>query len=174
MAGRTVRWMLVVSLMSEWVALGIWIGGLVVLVAAVLPAVFNTFGGQDSGGLFLTRAFEGYNRLVLGAIVVLALGMVWRAWQAPGPYAVSRTEGLLFGMMALIAGVIIFYLHPLAAARQAEAFALKGGEGRKEAFEAFFKLHMPVRSLYIINLCLGLLLAGIRVRTWLAQSEGTV
>lgn len=47
-----VRWTLVMSLMSEWVALGIWIGGLVVLVAAVLPAVFNTFGGQDSGGLF--------------------------------------------------------------------------------------------------------------------------
>lgn len=160
------------SLMSEWVALGVWIGGLVVLVAAVLPAVFNTFGGQDSGGLFLTRAFEGYNRLVLGAIIVLAGGMAWRSRRAPSRYAVGRTEAVLFAMMALIAGMIIFYLHPLAAARQAEAFALKAGEGRKEALEAFFRLHMPVRSLYMVNLGLGLLLAGVRVRTWISHSEG--
>jgi uncharacterized membrane protein len=166
--------MLVISLTSEWVALGLWIGGLVVLVAAVLPAVFNTFGGQDAGGLFLTKAFEGYNRLVLGAMVVLAAGMVWRAWHAPLQYAVGRGEVLLFVAMVLIAGVIMFYLHPLAAARQAEAFALKAGEGRKEAFEAFFRLHMPVRSLYLINLGLGLFLAGVRVRTWIRRSEGTL
>lgn len=145
-----------------------------VLVAAVLPAVFNTFGGQDSGGLFLTRAFEGYNRLVLGAIVVLGTGMGWRSWRAPSVYAVSRTEVLLFVIMVLIAAIIIFYLHPLAAARQAEAFALKAGEGRKEAFEAFFKLHMPVRSLYMVNLGLGLLLAGVRVRTWVGRLERAV
>jgi uncharacterized membrane protein len=166
--------MLVVSLMGEWLALGIWVGGLVVLVAAVLPAVFNTFGGQDAGGLFLTRAFEGYNRLVLGAIVVLAGGMGWRAWKAPLRYTAGRSEVLVFAAMVLIAGVIIFYLHPLAAARQADAFALKAGNGRKEAFEAFFKLHMPVRSLYIVNLCLGLVLAGVRVRAWVVQSEGMV
>lgn len=162
------------SLMTEWVALAIWIGGLVVLVAAVLPAVFNTFGGQDAGGLFLTRAFEGYNRLVMGAVAALALGMAWRRWQAPAPYDVSRGEGMLFALMVLIAGVIIVYLHPLAAARQAEAFALKAGEGRKEALEAFFKLHMPVRSLYILNLCLGLLLAWVRVRRGVVRSEGAV
>ncbi len=163
--------MLVISLLTEWVALGIWVGGLVVLVAAVLPAVFNTFGGQDAGGLFLTRAFEGYNRLVVGAMAALTVGMGWRRWQAPPPYDVSRGEGLLFALMAAVAAVIILYLHPLAAARQAEAFALKAGEGRKEAFEAFFKLHMPVRSLYIINLCLGLCLAAVRVRRMLVQKE---
>jgi len=166
--------MLVVSWMSEWVALGIWIGGLVVLVAAVLPAVFNTFGGQDAGGLFLTRAFEGYNRLVIGATLVLAGGMAWRAWQAPSAYAVGRTEAMVFALMLVIAGIIILYLHPLAAARQAEAFALKTGEGRKEALEAFFTLHMPVRSLYMVNLGLGLLLAGVRVRLWVGHAEGAV
>lgn len=170
--GRKARWTLVISLASEWVALGLWIGGLVVLVAAVLPAVFNTFGGQDAGGLFLTRAFEGYNRLVLAAIIVLASGMAWRSWKAPSYYAVSPIEAWLFACMIVIAAVIIFYLHPLAAARQAEAFALKAGEGRKEAFEAFFKLHMPVRTLYIINLVLGLVLAGMRVHHWVRRSEG--
>lgn len=168
------RWALTVSLMSEWIALGIWVGGLVVLVAAVLPAVFNTFGGQDSGGLFLTRAFEGYNRLVIGAMLVLAGGMAWRAWLAPSEYAVGRAEALVFAMMVVIAGIIMVYLHPLAAARQAEAFALKAGEGRKEALDAFFKLHMPVRTLYMVNLGLGLVLAGVRVRSRIGQSEGAV
>ena len=169
--GRGVRWGLVIGLAGEWVALAVWIGGLIVLVAAVLPAVFNTFGGQDSGGLFLTRAFEGYNRLVLGSIVVLAGGMAWRWWRGPSDYAVTRAEGLIFGVMVCVAGIIIFYLHPLAAARQTEAFALKAGEGRKEAFEAFFQLHMPVRTLYMVNLCLGLALVGVRVRTWISRME---
>jgi uncharacterized membrane protein len=169
--GRGTRWGLVIGLTGEWVALAVWIGGLIVLVAAVLPAVFNTFGGQDSGGLFLTRAFEGYNRLVLGSMAVLSTGMAWRSWSAPSDYAVTRVEGLLFGAMVCIAGIIIFYLHPLAAARQAEAFALKAGEGRKEAFEAFFQLHMPVRTLYMVNLCLGLALMGVRVRTWINRME---
>lgn len=152
-------------------ALAVWIGGLIVLVAAVLPAVFNTFGGQDSGGLFLTRGFEGYNRLVLGSMLVLAVGMGWRWRVAPREYAVTRAEELLFAAMVCIALVIVFYLHPLAAARQSEAFALKAGEGRKEAFEAFFKLHMPVRTLYMVNLFLGISLMGVRVRTWMYRME---
>ena len=44
---------------------------MVVLIGAVIPAVFNTFGGQDSGGMFLTRAFEGYHRFVIGAGAIL-------------------------------------------------------------------------------------------------------
>jgi uncharacterized membrane protein len=159
------------SLVSEWIALSVWIGGLIVLVAAVLPAVFNIFGGQDAGGLFLTRAFEGYNRLVVGAMVVLAAGMGWRAWYAPSAYAVSPAEAWIYTVMVVIAGIIILYLHPLAAVRQADAFALKTGEGRKEALEAFFQLHMPIRTLYMINLALGIILAGVRVRTWISRTE---
>jgi hypothetical protein len=165
------RWGLMIGMVVEWVALSVWTGGLIVLVSAVLPAVFNTFGGQDSGGLFLTRAFEGYNRLVLGAIAVMAVAMMWRTWYASSPYAVIAAEGWLFAVMVVIAGIIIFYLHPLAAARQAAAFALKAGEGRKEALEAFFQLHMPVRTLYMVNLCLGLALAAVRVRTWIIRTE---
>ncbi len=61
------RWGMVGCLTLEWVALAVWVGGMVVLSGAVIPAVFNTFGGQDSGGMFLTRAFESYHRFVIGA-----------------------------------------------------------------------------------------------------------
>ena len=163
---------LIACITSELVALAVWIGGLVVLVAAVIPAVFNTFGGQDTGGFFLTRAFEGYNRLVLGAATVLTLGVLWRTWlfqQGIVDGEVSRTEWLLLGAMLLSAGTITFVLHPQAAALQAQAFASKGEEMRKAAFEAFFQMHKPVRVLYIVNVGLGIALLTVRVRSWISR-----
>ena len=153
---RHFRWGLVCCLTCEWLALGIWVGGLLVLIGAVIPAVFNTFGGQDSGGFFLTRAFEGYNRFVIGALAVLCGGN-----QA---VMVSRSEMALLVGMSVIAGVIILWLHPQAASLQAQAFAVKDEVARKAAFEAFFRIHMPVRSLYMVNLVLGILLTGIKAR----------
>lgn len=138
---------LIACITCELLALAVWIGGLLVLVAAVIPAVFNTFGGQDTGGFFLTRAFDGYNRLVLGSAAILTSGVLWRAWLVQRGLAdgeITRTEWLLLGAMLLTAGVITFVLHPQAAALQAQAFASKGEEARKAAFEAFFQLHKPV------------------------------
>ncbi len=165
---------LIACVTCEMLALAVWIGGLLVLVAAVIPAVFNTFGGQDTGGFFLTRAFDGYNRLVLGAAAILVAGILWRAWlyqQGLADEAITRAEWLLVGAMLLIAGVITFVLHPQAAALQAQAFASKGEEARKAAFEAFFQLHKPVRVLYILNVGLGLALLTLRVRSWIRVKE---
>jgi uncharacterized membrane protein len=164
-----VRQGLIACVTCELLALAIWIGGLVVLVAAVIPALFNTFGAQDAGGFFLTRAFEGYNRLVLGAAAVLMAGTLWRAWLFQRGFVeseVSRTEWFLLGTMLLLAGVITFVLHPQAAALQAQAFAIKSEEPRKAAFEAFFQLHKPMRVLYILNIGLGIALLAERVRSW--------
>lgn len=165
---------LIACVTFEMLALAVWIGGLLVLVAAVIPAVFNTFGGQDTGGFFLTRAFDGYNRLVLGAAAILIAGILWRAWlyqQGMTDEAITRAEWLLLGAMLLIAGVITFVLHPQAAALQAQAFASKGEEARKAAFEAFFQLHKPVRVLYILNVGLGIALLTLRVRSWIRVKE---
>ncbi|GMV49305.1 MAG: hypothetical protein NBKEAIPA_01369 [Nitrospirae bacterium] len=170
----SVRQGLIACVTLELLALGIWIGGLVVLVAAVIPAVFNTFGGQDTGGFFLTRAFEGYNRLILGTAAALTAGLLWRAWlvrQGQISNDVPRTEWLLLGAMLVIAGIITFVLHPQAAALQAQAFASKGEEARKAAFEAFFQLHKPMRILYILNVGLGIALLTVRVRSWIPVKE---
>lgn len=163
---------LIACITCELLALAVWIGGLLVLVAAVIPAVFNTFGGQDTGGFFLTRAFDGYNRLVLGSAAILIAGIVWRAWlyqKGLTEEEITRTEWLLLGAMLLTAGVITFVLHPQAAALQAQAFASKGDEARKAAFEAFFQLHKPVRVLYIVNVGLGIALLTVRVRSWIPR-----
>ncbi|BCA54061.1 conserved membrane protein of unknown function [Nitrospira sp. KM1] len=154
--GRAWRWGAVLGLSLELLALGVWVGGLVVLIGAVIPAVFNTLGGQDSGGFLLTRTFEGYNRLVAAAFLILVVvaGCRWRYGDAA--LAVTKSEAMLLVCMGLIAAAIIFVLHPLAATLQAEAFAAKDEQARKAAFEAFFRLHMPVRSLYMVNLGLGM------------------
>src|SRR5215813_3202377 len=102
---RMSRWGIVCCLTLEWLALGVWVGGLLVLIGAVIPAVFNTFGGQDSGGLFLTRAFEGYNRFVLGAMKILSAATWYRWWSGDPVVQVSRGETLILLLMIVIAGI---------------------------------------------------------------------
>lgn len=163
---------LVACMTLEFTALAIWVGGLIVLIGSVIPAVFNTFGGQDTGGFFLTRAFEGYNRLVLLALVVLLPGITWRAWLARhGVHqsGVTREEWIVLGLMAAVAGFIIVVLHPEAAALQAAAYAAPAGDERKAAMAAFFRLHLPMRALYVVNLGLGIVLFGIRARGWIGR-----
>jgi uncharacterized membrane protein len=155
---------MVCCLTLEWLALGVWIGGLLVLIGAVIPAVFNTFGGQDSGGLFLTQAFEGYNRFVIGAVAIMCAASCYRWWSGDPAVAVSRSEWALLAGMVVIAGSIIVVLHPYAAALQAQAFAVKEEVARKAAFEALFRILMPVRSLYMVNLVLGIVLIGIKAK----------
>ena len=161
---RTSRWGMVCCLTLEWLALGVWVGGLLVLIGAVIPAVFNTFGGQDSGGLFLTQAFEGYNHFVIGAMAIVCAASWYRWWSGDPAVAVSRGELVLLAGMVVIAGIIIVWLHPSAAALQAQAFAVKEEAARKAAFEALFRILMPVRSLYMVNLVLGILLIGVKTK----------
>jgi uncharacterized membrane protein len=156
------------ALSLEFLALGIWVGGLIVLIGAVIPAVFNTLGGQDSGGLLLTKAFEGYNRLVVIAMATLVISMGYR-WMSGRVAQVSRTEWILLSIMGVIAALIIMILHPQAAALQAEAFASKDEQARKAAFEAFFRMHMPIRSLYMVNMVLGMWLLIMKAKRSLPQ-----
>lgn len=168
---RPSRWGLVCCATLELLALGVWVGGLLVLVGAVIPAVFNTFGGQDSGGLFLTRTFEGYNRFVVGAVTILSAAAWYRWWSGEPAVQVSQGETLVLLLMTVIAGIIILVLHPYAASLQAQAFAATDETAKKAAFEAFFRVHMPVRSLYIVNLVLGIVLLGMKVKRFVRWED---
>ena len=156
------RWGLVCALSLEWLALGLWVGGLIVLIGAVIPALFNTFGGQDSGGLFLTRAFEGYHRFVIGAMAVLCAAAVYRWLSGEQAVVVGRGEFIVLALMVAIAGVVILALHPQAAALQAEAFAAHEEAARKAAFESLFRVLLPIRVLDVGNMLLGVFLIGIK------------
>ena len=161
---RTSRWGMVCCLTLEWLALGVWVGGLLVLIGAVIPAVFNTFGGQDLGGLFLTRMFEGYHRFVIGALAIMYAASWYRWWSGNPAVGVGWGEMMVLAGMGVIAGIIIVWLHPSAAALQAQAFAAQEETAKKAAFEALFRILMPVRWLYMVNLVLGILLIGIKAK----------
>ncbi|MHC9062567.1 DUF4149 domain-containing protein [Nitrospira sp. CMX1] len=158
------HWGMVCCLTLEWVALAVWVGGMIVLSGAVIPAVFNTFGGQDSGGMFLTRAFEGYHRFVVGASGILVVALLGRWLSGKAHVAVRKSEIIVLATMVVIAGVIVMVLHPEAAALQLQAFSMKDEGAKKAAFEAFFRVLLPIRSLYMINLVLGLLLIGMKAK----------
>ncbi len=168
---RLPRWGMVGCLALEWVALAAWVGGMIVLSGAVIPAVFNTFGGQDSGGMFLTRAFEGYHRFVIGACVILSAAVWYRWWIGDPIVAVGRGEVIVLAIMVLIVGLIMMVLHPNAVALQAQAFATKDETAKKTALEALFRVLMPIRSLYMVNLILGIVLVVIKVNCSLDQKR---
>ena len=155
---------MICCLTLEWLALGVWVGGGLVLIGAVIPAVFNTFGGQDSGGLFLTRAFEGYHRFMIGALTILWAAVWYRWWSGSPIVAVGLGEMTVLAGMVVIAGIIILWLHPYATVLQAQAFAAQEGAAKKAAFEALFRMLMPIRWIYMADLVLGILLIGIKAK----------
>lgn len=155
---------MVCCLTLEWLALGVWVGGGLVLIGAVIPAVFNTFGGQDSGGLFVTRAFEGFHRFMIGALAMLWAALWYRWWSGNSAVAVGWSEMMVLAVMAVITGTIIVWLHPSAAALQVQAFAAHEEAAKKAAFEALFRILKPIRWIYIVDLALGMLLIGIKAK----------
>jgi uncharacterized membrane protein len=160
----------------ELIGLAIWIGGLVVIIASVIPAVFNTFGGQmEPAGRFLRRVFDGYNHTVAAASVLLAAGMAWRWWHGRRAGSTvgrpSRPELLLLAVMVGVAAVIVFIFGPHAIQLQEQAFAAQGEAAKKEAYDAFFRSHLIVRGLYILNLGLGVGLLAVKVKHWGANSQ---
>ena len=94
--------------------------------------------------------------------------MGYRQWRGEGA-TVSRSEWILLSAMGGIAGLIILVLHPQAAALQAEAYGLKDEEAKKAAFEAFFRLHKPIRSLYVVNGLLGISLLVLKAKRSLQE-----
>lgn len=158
----------------ELLALAVWIGGLVVIVAAVIPAVFNSFG-MEPGGRFLTRVFDGYNRLVIGAALMLLGSSAFRLWgsraQGLSEAAPSKSEAALLTLMTLVAIVVIFVLGPSSVTLQEQAFAVKDQSAKKAAYDAFFRVHMVVRGLYVLNLVLGIALLAVKTRSFFVKRE---
>jgi len=165
---------LLVCYTVELLALSIWIGGLVVIIGSVIPAVFNSFG-MESGGRFLTKVFEGYNQLVALAIVLLVSAAAWRFWVSSRgdrlDAAVGRSECVFLIVMIGVAALIALVMWPESVTRQEQAFATQGEVARKAAYEAFFRTHTVLRGLYLLNLGLGIALLAVKVRSLLVKRE---
>lgn len=165
----TSGWQFSVSLV-ELLGLTMWIGGLTVILVAIIPAVFSSLG-METGGRFLRRVFDNYNLLTSAVLMVLIATTSLRAWANWGSsdtiYTVTRFEvGILTGM-AVVTVLIVFVLGPQAIQLQEAAFSAKGELAKKTAYEAFFRTHMLVRGLHLINVGLAISLLVIKFRRWI-------
>jgi hypothetical protein len=144
------------------------------IIAAVIPAVFNSFG-MEPGGRFLTRVFDGYNRLVLVSAGMLTMSAVLRTRMnrraALMDVALSRGEWAMLVTMTSVAALVIFVLEPSSVRLQEHAFAIKDEAGRKTAYEAFFRSHHIIRALYVVNLGLAIALIPIKLTHWLTPRK---
>jgi len=161
----------------EALALAVWVGGLVSIIATVIPAVFGTIG-IEAGGRMLTKMFYGYDRLALGAAGLILLGTLVRisllvhgdAQGSPKPWRVQigMTEPTLLGLMIGIALTLAFWLSPETTRLQAVAFSASQ-DAKSAAYDEFFVYHRVARALYVLNLGLGMALLCVKVNTWVRR-----
>ena len=153
-----------------------WIGGLTIILVGVIPAVFNTLG-MEVGGRFLRRVFDSYNMLtsgILGLLVCTAGFRSWKSSQLPlGVIRVSRTEWGLLGGLLIVTILIVLILGPKAIALQEAAFAVESPDMKKEAYDAFFRTHMIVRALHLINAGLAISLLVVKFRQWVGIRDSS-
>ena len=158
----------------ELMGLMMWIGGLTVILTGVIPAVFNTLG-METGGRFLRRIFYSYNIMVSGVVILLLVTTTIRGWNygvvgLTAPLGVSRWEIGVLASIAIVTVSIVVVLGPKALALQELAFAAEGEVETKLAYEAFFRTHMIVRALHLINVGLAVSLLILKFKRWLKFS----
>jgi len=150
----------------EILALAAWVGGLIGIMAAVIPAVFN-IASMQVGGRMLTRTFENYDLLVLISAAVLILGLLVRSRLYIDTGAeIGMGEPFLLAIMVSIAVFLTFYLNPEIERLQAAAFAAHEEAVKRSAYDAFFRYHWSARGLYLLNFGLGIALMCVKVRKW--------
>lgn len=157
----------VVGFLFELSALTLWVGGLVVIIAVIIPAVFNSFG-MEPAGRFLRRVFDGYGLMNAGILVLLGVlaGMRYRSFghNSSHVFSVSSAELWLLAGMVLVTFSILGVLGPQAITLQEQAFEAISKEEKDLAYGQFFRLHMVVRALHLINLGLAVSLFIAKLR----------
>ena len=149
----------------EVVALAVWVGGLVSIIAAVIPAVFGTIG-MEAGGRMLAKTFQGYDRLALASAGLVVTGTLVRVFIA-GPWKaqIGVAEVALLATAVIIAATLAFWLTPETVRLQGLAFSAQEA-AKRAAYDEFFAYHRVARALYVINLVLGITLLCMKARKW--------
>ena len=172
-ASKAFRWYVSCSLL-ELLGLMTWIGGLAVLLTAVIPAVFNTLS-METGGRLLRRVFDGYNAMTSFLVVLFVSTALFRHWQrrrAPDRIPpLTRLECGLLASLAFVTCLIVVVLGPTAVALQEAAFEATTPETKKAAYDAFFDAHLIVRALHLVNGGLAVSLLAVKFRQWIHRGS---
>src|SRR5439155_18178481 len=136
---------LLVAHCVELLALSAWIGGLMIIMAAVIPAVFNTMS-MESGGRMLTRVFQGYDRIVLFSAGLIVIGTLTRVlashlWRTQ----IGTADLVLFGTMLAVAVYLALVWTPHMMMLQEKALSVHDAVVRQKAYQDFFWGHQIAR-----------------------------
>ena len=158
--------LLLVAECVELLALSAWVGGLLILIAAVIPAVFNTMS-MESGGRMLTRVFQGYDRIVLFSAGLIVIGTLTRVlashlWRTQ----IGTADLVLFGTMLAVAVYLALVWTPHMMMLQEKALSVHDAVVRQKAYQDFFWGHQIARTLYLLNFALAIALMCMKVRKW--------
>src|SRR3989442_7671087 len=123
--------LVVVCQCVEVIALAVWVGGLAAIIAAVIPAAFNSPIPIETGGRLLMKTFHGYDRLVLVSAGALMLSMLGRGVVAKD--LISGPEWALAGVLVTVAGRVTPFLQPTGEPPPGLAIAPTGNSGGKTA-----------------------------------------
>ncbi|MDH5562912.1 MAG: DUF4149 domain-containing protein [Nitrospirota bacterium] len=166
----------VIGFFVEMCALTLWVGGLVVIIVVVIPAVFNSFG-MEPAGRFLRRVFDGYGYLNLGILCILSLLAFLRyRFYGRDPaliFSVTPAEWWLLGGMLVVTVGILGILGPYAVGLQEQAFEAISKEQKDVAYGEFFRVHMIVRALHLVNVGLAFSLFILKLRKTLVHHLAT-
>jgi len=166
----------VIGFFVEMCALTLWVGGLVVIIAVVIPAVFNSFG-MEPAGRFLRRVFDGYGYLNAGILCILSL-LAFLRYRTYGQdpariFSVTPVEWWLLGGMVAVTVGILGILGPHAVALQEQAFEAISKDQKEVAYGEFFRVHMIVRALHLVNVGLAFSLFILKLRKTLVPHLAT-
>jgi uncharacterized membrane protein len=152
----------------EILGLALWVGGLLVIIGVVIPAIFNSSINMEPAGRFLRRVFDGFGLMTVGVLTALLFIAGIRYWRfgfdSSSLFSVSRFEWILLGAMVLVTASILGFLGPKAVALQELAFEAVSKEDKDIAYSEFFRLHMIVRGLHMVNLGLAATLFILKLR----------
>lgn len=166
MVRKRINWG-IIGFFVEILGLTLWVGGLLVIIGIIIPSVFNSFG-MEPAGRFLRRVFDGYGYMNLGILIALGIcaGFRHRGYGQDGHPVLSLSSaelGLLAGMLIVTVG-ILGILGPKAVTLQEQAFEAVSKLEKESAYAEFFRLHMVVRGLHMVNLGLATALMILKLR----------
>ncbi|RMH04637.1 MAG: DUF4149 domain-containing protein [Nitrospirae bacterium] len=169
------KWAFFLALL-ELLGLVCWVGGLALILVAIIPSVFTTMN-MELGGQFLRKVFERYNTLTGGVVLLLVVTTAYRAWMSregvEGSHVppVPRREWILLAMLGVMTGAIVLVIDPYVATLQHAAFSAQSEQEKHVAYEAFFRVHVLIRALHLLNGGLALGLLVVKFHQWTHPQE---
>jgi hypothetical protein len=137
------------------------------IIAVVIPAVFNSFGMEPSGR-FLRRVFDGYSQITTGILLFLFVTassrFLYDHTSGTALFPVTRLEGIVLGLMVSLTFFIVWVIGPQTVLLQEKAFEATTAIDKKMAYDQFFQWHVVQRGLHLatLGLAVGLFIHRIK------------